>query len=181
MPRYFMGSDGTIVGEDEIVGGDPRTLVSGYDYNQMFGAGDAAPPGVNLAQVAAARAAGGLVVQKKEPTELREQTLPFFQDFTASLVDSVNLTPQRLFRPERLSFASLTAQYFLITGVSIAQEPQFVAEGGTLAQLFSEVAVGMRLKGRTANLGAQIVINAKNIDADNTRTLYGAFVGPAAM
>lgn len=180
MPRYFMGDNGTIVGEDEIVGYDARTLV-GYDYSQMFGASDQPPGQANLAQVAAARAAGGLVVQPKQPTELREQTLPFFQAFDAGEVGSVNLTPQRLFRPERLSFASFTAQNFLITGVSIAQEPQFVAEGGTLAQLFSEVAVGMRLKGRTANLGAQIVINATNIDADNARTLYGAFVGPAAM
>lgn len=112
---------------------------------------------------------------------MRVQTLPFKQAYTASQTASVSLTPQRLFRPERLTFASLTAIYFEINSVNIAQEPQYVAEGVALAQLFTEVAVGMRLKGKTANLGAQIVINATSIDAANSRTLYGMFVGPAAL
>lgn len=164
-----------MLGEDEILGGE-TLLGYGYDYRDMLGA-----DGSEIAAVAEARAAGGHVVRKKEPSNMRVQSLPFKQAYTALLVASVQLTPQRLFRPERLTFASLTAIYFEINSVSIAQEPQFVAEGVALAQLYTEVAVGMRLKGKTANLGAQIVINATNIDANNSRTLYGQFVGPAAL
>lgn len=166
-----------MIGEDEILGGE--TLVGyGYDYAELLGA-DASPEEVS--QVARARAAGGHVVRRKEPNEMRVQSLPFKHDFTASQTDTVQLTPQRLFRPERLTFASLTAIYFQINSVSIAQEPQFVADGQALAQLYTEVAVGMRLKGKTANLGAQITISATNLDALNPRTLWGQFVGPAAL
>lgn len=163
------------VGEDEIVGGD--TLV-GYDYREMLGAEVDAS---QAAHIAAARAAGGHVIANKQPTNMRVQSLPFKQSYGAGTTANVQLTPQRLFRPERLTFASLTAIYFQINSVSIAQEPQFVAEGQALAQLYTEVAVGMRLKGKTANLGAQIVIAATNLDADNTRILWGQFVGPAAL
>lgn len=162
-----------LIGEDEIVGGD--TMV-GYDYTDMFGGDD---PGV--AEVAAARAAGGVVIRKKSPQTLREQTLPFAQAYTAAQTANTTLSPQRMFRPERLTFASLTAQYFLLNSLTIAQEPQFVADGQALCQLFSEVAVGMRLKGKTANLGAQIVLGLTNLDAVNAHTVYGQFVGPAAL
>jgi hypothetical protein len=162
-------------GELEIVGGDE---IVGYDYSEMFGA-DVSPG--QLAQVAQARAAGGAVIRQTKPSTLREQVLPFYRSYVLSETASITSYPQRLFRPERLTFASLTAQYFLINSVSIAQEPQFVADGGALAQMYTEVAVGMRLKGKTANLGAQIVVNATNLDAANTRILYGQFVGPAAL
>lgn len=164
-----------MVGDDEIVGGD--TLV-GYDYSELMGAEVDAE---QAAHIAAARAAGGHVIRNTQPKNMRVQSLPFKASFTAGQTQNVQLTPQRLFRPERLTFASLTAIYFQINSVSIAQEPQFVAEGQALAQLYTEVAVGMRLKGKTANLGAQIVIGATNLDADNSRVLWGQFVGPAAL
>jgi hypothetical protein len=170
-----MHPNAIMIGEDEILGGE--TLV-GYDYAELLGA-DASPEEVH--QVAMARQAGGHVIARKAPSTMRVQSLPFKQDYTASQTANVQLTPQRLFRPERLTFASLTAIYFQINSVSIAQEPQFVAEGQALAQLYTEVAVGMRLKGKTANLGAQIVIAATNLDTLNSRTLWGQFVGPAAL
>ncbi len=170
-----MNSAQSYVGEDEILGGE---TMLGYDYRELLG-GEASPG--EITQVANARAAGGHVVVNRPPSNMRVQSLPFKSIFTLGLTQSVQLTPQRLFRPERLTFASFTAIYFEINSVTIAQEPQFVAEGIAFAQLYTEVAVGMRLKGKTANLGAQIVINATNIDAVNSRTLYGQFVGPAAL
>lgn len=165
------------VGDDEIMGGD----AFGYDYSEMFGADDGgAGPGL-VAQVARARQAGGVYVAKKQPQSLREQSLPFYRAYTPSETFTLSLTPQRMFRPERLTFASLTAQYFLLFSVSIAQEPQFVADGATLCQLYSEVAVGMRLKGKTANLGAVISIGLTNIDSGNAHTVYGQIVGPAVL
>jgi hypothetical protein len=170
------------IGNDEIVGGEGHAAI-GYDYSEIFG-GDmvlgADSPGL-VSEVAQARAAGGVAVVKRQPSTLREQSLPFNQAYTASQTANVTLTPQRMFRPERLTFASLTALYFLLNSVNIAQEPQFVADGATLCQLFTEVAVGMRLKGKTANLGAQITLGLTNLDAVNARTVYGQIVGPAVL
>jgi len=170
------------IGNDEIVGGDGFAAV-GYDYSEIFG-GDsyvgADSPGL-VAEVAQARAAGGVAVVKRQPQTLREQSLPFYRAYTASETATISLTPQRMFRPERLTFASLTALYFLLNSINIAQEPQFVADGATLAQLYTEVAVGMRLKGKTANRGALITINLTNLDAVNARTVYGQIVGPAVL
>lgn len=178
MRHYYMGDDEILGGEyDEIMGGD----VYGGDEMTLFG--DDPPRKQALGRrLAATRAAGGVVVEQMDPTQMRRQVLPFRQAFTAGLSGvTINLNPQRKFRPERLSFASLSAQYFLVTDVSIAQEPQFVQAGGLLAQLFTEVSVGMELRGKTANLGAIISITASNLDADNARTLYGQVTGTVVM
>lgn len=167
------------IGDDEIMGGD----AIGYDYTEIFGGdevGGGAPPAL-VEKVAQARRAGGVFVGKREPSTLREQSLPFYRSYTASETATVSLQPQRMFRPERLTFASLTALYFLLNSINIAQEPQFVADGATLCQLYTEVAVGMRLKGKTANLGALITINLTNLDAVNPRVVYGQIVGPAVL
>jgi hypothetical protein len=164
------------VGDDEIMGGD----AVGYDYSEIFGGDDGASPAL-VRQVADARNAGGVHVGKRNPSVFREQTLPFYRSYSISESFTIELRPQRMFRPERLTFASFTAQYFLLTNVDIAQEPQFVANGSTLAQLFSEVAVGMRLKGKTANLGAVISIGLTNLDAANARVVYGQIVGSVVM
>lgn len=170
------------IGNDEIIGGEGSPAI-GYDYSEMFG-GDqliGADSPALVAETAAVRAAGGLNIVKRQPQALREQSLPFYQLYTASQTATIELKPQRMFRPERVTFASLTALYFLLNSINIAQEPQFVADGATLCQLFTEVAVGMRLKGKTANLGALITINLTNLDAANSRTVYGQIVGPAVL
>lgn len=174
MPAYF-GSDefnGDALGDDEIFGGEDE-----FGYDEIFGG----PKPKSLARrVAGARAAGGVYTAKTEPSTMREQPLPFSRSYTTGEQFTVSLQPQRMFRPERLVFASVTAAFFTISDVSIAQEPQFVAPGSTLAQLFSEVSVGMRLRGKTANLGALVSINATNIDT-TTRTLYGTIIGTVVM
>lgn len=175
MPTYFGGE---ALGDDysEIFGDDEHDELAGDD--EILG-GPPAKKGL-ARRVAAARSAGGVFVGSREPSAMREQPLPFSRAYSAAENHTIQVQPQRMFRPERLVFASLTALYFTISDVSIAQEPQFVAPGATLAQLFSEVAVGMRLRGKTANLGAIISINATNIDA-SARTLYGTIVGTVVM
>lgn len=180
MPAYF-GSDelsGEALGDDEIFG-DDSVDGEAMGYDEIFGG----PPKKKTSmsrRVAMARAAGGVYTGKTEPTTMREQPLPFSRSYTTGEQFTISLQPQRMFRPERLVFASVTATFFTISDVSIAQEPQFVAPGSTLAQLFSEVSVGMRLRGKTANLGALVSINATNIDT-TTRVLYGTIIGTVVM
>ena len=163
MPRYsraYLG--GEALGEDEILGDDE---ILGGDEEH----------------VAAARSAGGVYVRDRQPDRMRRQALPFTQAFTASQNLVLLMEPQRKFRTERLSFASLTAIYFTVSDISIAQEPQFVSPGVTLCQLFSEVSMGMDLRGKTANLGAIISCNTTNIDPLAARTLYAIIIGTVVM
>jgi hypothetical protein len=168
MGRSFVG--GEALGDDEIFGDDD---------DEIFG--DDEQEAALAARVKKARGAGGVYVGNVEPRLMRRQALPFSQAFTASQNLVLQLEPQRKFRTERLSFASLTAIYFTISDVSIAQEPQFVAPGVTLTQLLSEVSEGMDLRGKTANLGAIISINATNIDAVSSRTTYAIVIGTVVM
>lgn len=163
-----LGDDDEFFGDDEILGDD-----------EIFGA-DGGRPGL-AARVRRARSAGGVEVADLPNRLMRRQVLPFTQLFTASQNLVLQLEPQRKFRTEFLRFASLTAIYFTVSDVSIAQEPQFVAPGVTLCQLFSEVSVGMEIRGKTANLGAIVSINATNLDAVSSRTLYASVIGTVVM
>ena len=168
MGRSFVG--GEALGDDEIFGDDDDEIFGDDPDEQAL-----------AARVTAARRAGGKYVANVEPRLARRQSLPFSQAFNASQNLVLQLEPQRKFRTERLSFASLTAIYFTVSDVSIAQEPQFVAPGVTLCQLLSEVSQGMDLRGKTANLGAIISINATNIDAVAARTIYSIVIGSVVM
>lgn len=173
MGRHYVG--GEALGDDEIFGDDE---ILGDD-DEFLGA-DGGRPGLS-ARVRRARAAGGVEVADIPNRMMRRQVLPFTQAFTASQNLVLQLEPQRKFRTEFLRFTSLTAIYFTVSDVSIAQEPQFVAPGVTLCQLFSEVSVGMEIRGKTANLGAIVSINATNIDAVSSRTLYSVVIGTVVM
>lgn len=175
MGRTYIG--GEALGDDEIFGDDE---ILGDD-EEFLGADGGGTTKSLSARVARARRAGGVEVANVPNTAMRRQVLPFTQLFTASQNLVLQLEPQRKFRSEFLRFASLTAIYFTISDVSIAQEPQFVAPGVTLCQLFTEVSVGMEIRGKTANLGAIISINATNIDAVSSRTLYSAVIGTVVM
>jgi len=174
MRRYYVGGEyDEILGDDEILGYDA------FGESQDF-FGDDGPPN-KIARLGRVRAAGGVEVAQVNPSQMRRQILPFRESFTASQSRVLTLQPQRKFRPERLSFASLTAANFTISDVSIAQEPQFVAPGTLSAQLFTEVSVGMELRSKTANLGAIISISATNLDAANTQVLAGQITGVVVM
>lgn len=175
MPTMYLG--GEALGDDEIFGDDE---ILGDD-DEIIGADGGGRTVALSRRVAAARRAGGVEVANIPNRTMRRQVLPFTQAFTASQNLVLQLEPQRKFRTEFLRFASLTAIYFTISDVSIAQEPQFVAPGVTLCQLFTEVSVGMEIRGKTANLGAIVSINATNIDAVSSRTLYSAVIGTVVM
>src|SRR5262245_43975256 len=111
MPEYF--------GDDEIFGDDDfEGDALGADVSEIFGR-DEGESEMNArrrrsrnalaAKVAQAREAGGVYVGQRPATTMREQILPFSQSFTSSESRTLEIKPQRMFRPERLTFASLTA------------------------------------------------------------------------
>ena len=127
---------------------------------------------------ALARAAGGVLVRQKRPQNARIQVLPIGpQTFTASQTADVEMRPQRTMRIERVTFSSLSSPFFNINSLNVGQDPQFVASGSVPAEIFSQVGVGVRLKGSTANLGTTVVIGATNTDAANSRDLSGGILG----
>ncbi len=134
--------------------------------------------GMSRAQkIALARAAGGAAVANKKGQGTYEQVLPFPATTVLSLASTdIELRPQRLFRVERLTVGSSIARYFVITNVSVGQDPQFVATGEVPAEVFSEVGVGVRLKGATANLGNTVVVSIKNIDTTAASQVFRAAI-----
>lgn len=169
-----MGLD-EIIGQDEIIGAD--------ELNELFGA-DAPSKNMTLARkVALARAAGGVVTRRKVNTEFRDQPLPITPTTLASgTAADIELRPQRTFRLKRLVVSSVIAPYFNITNLTVGQDPQFVATGQIPATAFSEVAVGVGLRGSTANLGTTIVVSVLNIEVGGpNRTFAGMLVGDVVM
>ena len=129
-------------------------------------------------QAALARAAGGVLVKQKSPQNSRIQVLPIGPKvYTAALTADVEMRPQRTMRIERVTFSSLSSPFFNINSLNVGQDPQFVASGSVPAEIFSQVGVGVRLRGSTANLGTTVVIGATNTDAANSRTLSGGILG----
>lgn len=182
--------DDDYMGEDEILGEDEEDVLE-----EIFGELDDYEMGArrrprrrrrrrkasrrkSLARMAAlARMAGGAVSRKKVRRNVFEQPLPIPPtSFTTGQQQDIELRPQRLFRSERLVVSSVIAPFFNVLDVKIGQETQFVASGALPAQIFSEVGVGVRLKGDTANLGNTIVVSLQNIDTE-TRTFSGAIIG----
>lgn len=178
----ILGDD--IFSGDEILGDDEADLLQ-----EIFGeaAARVSQGGSNrgqraLAQLTAlARLGGGAVSRRKQRRNVFEQPLPIPPtSFTSGQQLDIELRPQRLFRSERLVVSSVIAPFFNILDVKIGQETQFVASGALPAQIFSEVGVGVRLKGDTANLGNTIVVSIQNIDTE-TRTFAGAIIGTVIM
>lgn len=179
------------MGLDEILGDeddDALAEIFGADSDEMGGKRrrprrrGRANKRLRMARLAAlARAAGGAVTKNRKRVDVREQPLPIPPtSFTTGQQQDIELRPQRLFRTERLVVSSVIAPYFRVLDVKIGQETQFVASGALPATIFSEVAVGVRLKGDTANLGNTIVVSLQNIDT-STRTFSGAIIGTVVM
>ncbi len=192
--NYFIGDD-VVMGMDEILGADDDDIF-GDDDDEVGDDGTAEILGAAIRKIAkrnpgaasslakrlaGARAAGGVIVHNKSPSDLRDQVLPFPTTAITTLASVIITTqPQRKFRGERLVVPSTQAPDFLILDLSIAQEPQFVAPGAVAATIFSEVAVGVRLKGKTANLGALVSLTVQNTNAA-TRTINASILGTVVM
>lgn len=177
-----MGAD-EILGLDEILGDDlfgaELLGLDAFAGDEFFG-GRRPPAKSSMSRgqkIALARAAGGSAVGKRQGQGSYEQVLPFPATTVLSLAQTdIELRPQRLFRVERLTVGSSIARYFVITNISVGQDPQFVATGQVPAEVFSEVGVGVRLKGATANLGNTVVVSVLNIDTTAPSQVFRAAI-----
>jgi hypothetical protein len=187
--RFFLGDDLDDVfsgddDDDDEVSGDREQIIG---LEQILGAlmggrkrgRRRVGPGVDrntLALLALAKQAGGAATRTMPRNTNYEQPLPIPPTpFLAGQALDIELRPQRLCRIERLVFDSLVAPFFRILDLKVGQATQFIASGAVPASIFSEVAVGMRLKGDTANLGNTVVLSLQNIDTV-TRTAGGAII-----
>jgi len=109
----------------------------------------------------------------------QEQFYPFTRtSFATGVSADITGRPQRKFRTERLVVASIIAADFTFSRLLIGQDNMFVANGDASCQLFSEAAVGMRLRGYTAVPGLDITITVTN-RAAGTLVFSGGIVGSA--
>jgi len=199
------GGGPAILGAEAILGADPdlAALFSGpSDYDALMGAD---PRAVLLArrahaagmaqghaiasaqsggaptaaQVAAMKQAGGLVVTQKPNTFAGEQVLPISTSATVGigLSDIAEARPQRTIRCDRFAVPSTLSPFFTISQLNVGQEPQFVATGVVDAEIFSQAAFGVELKGSTATLGTIISVGVTNIDTAAVHFFRAVIIG----
>jgi len=114
-------------------------------------------------------------------TELREQTLGFFQSGLASAtVTAVISRPQIVFRGERLVIPSTLSANFSINDIRIGNRSQLGNSNVLPAQMFIETAVGVRLSLDTAQIAQDIAIEVNNISNTNV-TFQAALIGTIAQ
>lgn len=176
LAALFSGPE--ILGAEAILGADPRAMAlarRAHAVGQRAGMAKA-----NLAaQVTAARAAGGLVVQQKPNSFAGEQVLPVttVNPVGIGLSDIAEARPQRTIRCDRFVVPSTLSPFFTITQLNVGQEPQFVATGTVDAEIFSQAAFGVELKGSTATLGTIISVGVTNIDTAAVHQFRAAIIG----
>jgi len=203
MPRYFVGEDSVVIGDDYQIRGDESGMqqlfagvadMDGSGYESVLGAIEilGSPAASNNAKAAAlrslktaalAREAGGAVVTERAPKWLYNQILPCKSSSSvlAGASTDIELKPQRTFRPDFFRTSSFhTAPFFTLSAYAIGQENQFVASGDVPVDLFSEVSLNTGMRGQTANLGNLITLTVNNISAD-TKTFRGAFFGKTLL
>lgn len=180
MGRMFIGQDdyqneldGEFAGDYQIVGEDDEAtladIFSGEDYYGADPRRGRRPMPPNVRQ--------GMRVMDQQLTVVKQQIMPLpVVTFTAGQTQNVEATPQRPIRVERLVVPSWLARYFDIYQINVGQEQQYVNTGAVNATVFSEVAVGVRLRGDTANVGNKVTLNCQNIDTGN-RDFRGTVFG----
>lgn len=160
-------------GDDQIVGDDLAELI-GDDYY-----GDDEPEEFSGRRRGGGgkRVHGGLRVMQKRKDTLFKQPLPIPATVVgAGATVVISMQPQRTIRVERLAIPRSLVDDFTINSVNVGQEPQFVAEGSLPADIFAPDAVGIGLKGDTANIGNLITMSVTNTSAGSL-TFRGAILG----
>jgi hypothetical protein len=111
----------------------------------------------------------------------QEQVMPFPRTVVATTVTTtVTAFPQRPFQTERFIFASSVAASFTVDELKVGQESMLVQTGQIPAELFSQLGVGVRLRGYIARPGVTITLTCTNISGGNA-TISAAIIGPALV
>jgi hypothetical protein len=134
--------------DNPYVGG---SAIVGYDDGDEYG-DDPEMGGPQLVQVA--------------PNAFMEQIMPFEEaSVGAGLAVDIIARPQRKIRTERLVVGSDIASDFTFSRLTIGQDNMFVSNGNISCGVFSEVAVGMKMRGYTASLGTVVTMTVTNRSA----------------
>lgn len=155
------------VGLTELIGADPMTADPGLQQlaTQM--------------QMARAVDPHAVVARQRAEDARRVYTIGFDAgaDTAAGLQGTATQQPQVTIRGERLIVPSFIAPFFTIDNIIVGKDTQnAVGNNPVPASTFSEVAVGVRLNIKTANLGHLVSISFTNVDTDPHRfrcTLIG--------
>ena len=123
---------------------------------------------------------GGVVVDTG-PTKDRE--LPVGVDSGATLIlagasQDIQIQPQVDFRVERLIAANSLAPNFSIRDVKVGKDSQLVASGEIPAETFSNLSVGVGLKGDVCRVGQIITVSVVNTSGAPAR-FRGSLIGKA--
>jgi hypothetical protein len=182
----YLGDDEILGDDDDEMGADEILAAElGDDLDEILGADRGRGRRGSLAlarRVALARAAGGAVVSQRRKRDAQEQVLPFPATPVLAAANATILAfPQRTFRTERFLVSSTIAEFFDILDLRIGRESMMVANGAAPAQGFSEVGVGVRLRGYTANLGNTVGLDVINIDPALPHTFRAMIIGTAVF
>jgi len=176
------------IGDDEIIGADALDQILGDD--QILGAilgydvlgadimgHPVASPKAALARAVAAKHAR--VLAKRQPSGSQEQVLGFERATVTSLAEAtLRAFPQRTFRTERLTIPASVANFFDVLDLRVGRDSMFVDTGPVPAEQFSQVGVGVSLRGYTANLGNTVTLQVENIDASDQQ-IRASIIGTA--
>jgi hypothetical protein len=130
--------------------------------------------------IAERRAMAGALLHDRSPTKSREYPLGFASLTAIAAGASARITarPQVPFRIDRLVVPSDLAGLFTIDDVKVGKNSQFAAEGSLPARIFQENAVGVCLKGDTAQISMDVTLNVTNISGAAAFFRAG-IIGPA--
>jgi hypothetical protein len=158
------------VGLRELVGaGDP--------FAQLYAAAGAGDPNALQAlatQMQQARAIdpNAVVVRERAEDTRRVYHMGFDSgvDTAAGLAGTATQQPQVTIRPERLVVPSFLAPFFTVDNIIVGKDSQSAVGANPVpASTYSEVAVGVRLNLKTANLGHLVTLAFTNVDTDPHR------------
>jgi hypothetical protein len=100
----------------------------------------------------------------------------------ASATHTVSARPQRdKFQVQRFTWASTTSQYFLINQLTVGVDNMFAQAGQVPAEIFSQVGVGVSLRGFIAKPGIDVTLQVTNIDTVNAHPIYAAIMGAVLL
>lgn len=119
------------------------------------------------------------VRNEPKPRNEYHQILPFSSlAFAAAETRTLEIRPQRPFRPEFVGLSSThTGAFFVISTYTIGQDNMFVAQGDLIGDLLTEASFNLnRIVGYTANLGTVVILVVRNIGS-SAHDFYGAFTG----
>lgn len=167
----------------DIVGGGNYEIVGADDDLDMLlaaASGDTElPAGINPQIAAALMKRGALMVKEQGFTKAREYPLGFASVGAVAAGGAARITtqPQVVFRVERLVIPSDIGGSFVIDDLVVGKNSQFAATNIAVpARVFDERAVGVRLKGDTAQVAQDVLLAVTNISGAGI-TFRAAVIG----